>query len=39
MSGQSKPIDKTKTLEHAKEAGDLEPFIAEHENDAPGQAD
>jgi hypothetical protein len=39
MPGKPKPIDKTKTLEHARKQGDLEPFIAEHEADAPGDLD
>lgn len=39
MPGKPKPIDKTKTLEHARKQGDLGPFIAEHEADASGDMD
>lgn len=39
MPNQKKPIDKTKTLRFAREKGDLKQFIAEHEQDAPGDLD
>jgi hypothetical protein len=39
MPGTPKPIDKTKTLQHARETGDLEAFIQEHEKDDAGDLD
>jgi hypothetical protein len=39
MPGKPKPIDKTKTLEHARQKGDLEPFVKDHERDAAGDMD
>lgn len=39
MPGKPKPIDKTKTLQHAREKGNLEPFIKEHERDRKGDLD
>lgn len=39
MPNKPKPIDKTKTLDHARKTGDLEKFIREHENDEEGDLD
>lgn len=39
MPNKPKPIDKTKTLDHARKTGDLEKFIREHENGEPGDLD
>lgn len=39
MPNAPKPIDKEKTLAHARKSGDLESFIAEHEKDEPGDLD
>ena len=34
-----KPIDKTKTLVHARAKGNVDGFIREHEKDEPGDLD
>lgn len=39
MPNKPKPIDKTKTLEHARQKGDLERFVKDHERDKPGDMD
>lgn len=39
MPNKPKPIDKTKTLDHARKTGDLEKFIKEHEDDEAGDLD
>lgn len=39
MPNKPKPIDKTKTLDHARKTGDLEKFIREHEDDEKGDLD
>lgn len=39
MPNKPKPIDKTKTLDHARKTGDLESFIREHEADPEGDLD
>ncbi len=39
MPNKPKPIDKTKTLDHARKTGDLEKFIREHEDDECGDLD
>ena len=39
MPGKPKPIDKTKTLEYARQKGDLERFVKDHEGDEPGDTD
>lgn len=39
MPGKHKPIDKTKTLEHARKRGDLERFVKGHAKDPEGDLD
>lgn len=39
MPGKPKPIDKTKTLEYARNKGNLEPFIKDHDKDPKGDLD
>ncbi len=39
MPNKPKPIDKSKTLDHARKTGDLEKFIREHEDDPEGDLD
>lgn len=39
MPGKPKPIDKTKTLEHARQKGELDRFVKDHAKDPPGDMD